>query len=130
MGGAGFRLAAGHVPTAVGVVPGRYAMPPPQLPADAPILDLVHPFEIDGGPILGHEADAPRFDGLDGRFRQRLDVDEPLIGEQGFEHGAAAVAARYGELMGLDALDELLCFEVGNDAGPRDAAVEAAVGGR
>ena len=104
-------------------------MAPPQLPADAPILDFVHPFEIHGGPILGHEADVPRFDGADGRLRQRLDVDEPLIGEQGLEDGVAAIAARHGELVRLDPLDEPERLQVGEDPRPRQSAVEAAVGG-
>ena len=47
------------------------------------------------------------------RLRERLDVDEPLIGEQRLEHGVAAIAARHGELMRLDALDETLRLEVG-----------------
>ena len=129
MGGAGLRFAARHVEAPLGVVPGRYAVPPPQLPADAPILDFVHPFEIHGGPILGNEADVPRFDGADGGLRERLDVDEPLIGEQGLEDGVAAIAARHGELVRLDSLDESEFLQVGEDTRPCKRAVEAAVRG-
>src|SRR5258708_39942557 len=71
MGGADLRLAAGDIPAAVGVVPGRYAMPPPELPADAPILDLVHPLVIHRRPMIGYEADVSVLDGADGRLRQR-----------------------------------------------------------
>ena len=123
------RLAAGDVAAAVGVIPCRYAVSPPQLAADAPVLDLVHPLEVHAGPIVRHEADLSRFDGADGRLRQRLDVDEPLIGEQGFEYGVAAIAARHRQLVRLDALDEILRRQVGQHPGARLNAVETAVGG-
>ena len=47
--------------------------------------------------------------------RQRLDVDEPLIGEQRLEHGVAPIAARHREPVRLDALDEPQRLEVGDD---------------
>ena len=128
--GARFRLVAGDIPAAVRVVPGRNAMSPPELAADAPILDLVHPFVIHRAPIVGHEADAAVLDGADGRFRQRLDVDEPLIGEQGLEDGVAAIAARHGQLVLLDTLDQPQRFQVRQNPGARKSAVQAAVRGR
>src|SRR5580692_8043937 len=124
MRGAGLRLVARDVPASLGVVPGRYAMSPPQLPADAPILDLVHPFEIDPGPVVRNEADVSLLDGADGGSRQRLDVDEPLIGEQGLEDGVAAIAARHGELVRLDALDEPERFQFCQNPSARLNAVE------
>ena len=76
------------------IVPGRDAVPPPELPADAPILDIVHPVEIGLGPVSRDEADFSGFDGLDGRFRQRRDIDVPLVGQVGFDDRAAAIATR------------------------------------
>ena len=104
-------------------------MPPPQLPADAPILDLAHPFEIHGGPVVRHETNVARLDGADGGFRQRLDVDEPLIGEQGLEDGVAAIAARHGELVRLDMSHQPKRLEVRENLRSRSAAIHAAVGG-
>ena len=40
------RLAAADVDVALRVVPGRDAMAPPQLAADAPVLDVAHPVEV------------------------------------------------------------------------------------
>src|SRR5258708_32617249 len=81
MGGADLRLAAGDIPAAVGVVPGRYAMPPPELPADAPILDIVHPIAIQRRPMIGYEAVEYVLHGAVGRLRQRLHTDTPWVGE-------------------------------------------------
>src|SRR3546814_21180809 len=41
------------------------AMAPPQLAADAPVLDVVEPLEVGGLPVVGHEADATGFDRID-----------------------------------------------------------------
>ena len=48
----------------------------------------------------------PVFDRRDRGRRERLDVDEPLIGEQRLEYGVAAIAARHRELVRLDSIDE------------------------
>ena len=50
------RLVLGDEDLAVGPVPGRDPMAPPQLARDAPGLDVLHPVEIGGLPILRHEA--------------------------------------------------------------------------
>ena len=59
---------------------------------------------------------------------KRLDVDEPLVGEQGLENGVGAVAARHRELVRFDALDQTQRLEVGDDALARDGAIQAAIG--
>ena len=51
----GFVLA--HVDVAGLVVPRRDAMAPPQLAADAPVLDVVHPLRVGLRPVLRHELD-------------------------------------------------------------------------
>ena len=48
---------------------------------------------------------------------KRLDVDEPLIGEQRLENGIAAIAARHGELVRFDALDEPELAQIGQISG-------------
>ena len=78
-----FRVA--DVDVAVIIVPGGDAMSPPQLPADAPVLDVVHPVEIGLRPVLRHEANAPRFNGFDGRLGKRFDFHVPLVGQVRFD---------------------------------------------
>ena len=64
------------------------------------------------GPVIGYEADAAFFDRANRWRRERLDVDEPLIGQQRLQYGIAAIAARHHELVGLDALDEVQGLEI------------------
>ena len=45
-------------------------MAPPELARDAPVADVIHPFEISLRPVLRHEDDAALFHGLDGGFGQ------------------------------------------------------------
>ena len=49
-------------------------MAPPDLAADAPVLDVAHPLEVGVLPVLRHEADAAVLDRLDRRLGQRLDL--------------------------------------------------------
>ena len=96
----------------------RDAMPPPELPADAPVLDVAHPFEIHGRPSYpGTKRMTPGLDRANRGLRQRLDVDEPLIRQQRFQYRVAAIAARHGELVRLDPLDEPQRLEIGDDCG-------------
>ncbi len=62
------------------------------------------------------------------RRGKRLDVDEPLIGEQRFENRVAAVAARDRELVGFDALDQAQGVQIGENLLARGKAIQAAVG--
>ena len=101
-------------------------MAPPQLAAHAPVLDVAHPLEIGLRPVLGHEARAAVFDGLDRGLGERRDLHVPLVGEIGLEHGAAAVAARHLELVLLDLLEQPGGFELGDDALARLEAIEPA----
>ncbi len=91
-------------------------MSPPQLPADAPVLDVAHPLEIGLCPVVGHEARAPCLDSLQGGLRERRDFHVPLIGEVGLEHGPGAIATRHFEAMLFDALEETGRFQLGDDA--------------
>ena len=136
-------------------------MAPPELARDAPVLDVVEPVEIGVLPVVRHEADAAAFDGLDRRLRDARpaagaavvellarEVDEPLVGQEGFDDGAAAIAPRHLELVIDDLLDQAArvdrlafvrardrrCrwhvgdrFEVGDDLLARDEAIESAI---
>ena len=103
-------------------------MPPPELAADAPVLDVAHPLEVGAVPVFRHEADAAVLDRADRGCGERRDAHVPLVSEPGLDHGDAAVAARDREAVRLDLLDEARGLEVGDDALPRLEPVEPAIG--
>ena len=72
---AGRILAQNHHLAAVLAVPDRDAMAPPQLTADAPVADVLHPVHVLLGEALGHKLGLAAGHGLDGRLGQRLNVN-------------------------------------------------------
>src|SRR5581483_984170 len=86
--------ARGHV--AIRAIPDRDAMPPPQLPADAPILDVLEPVVIDLLESFGHNFDSSVFHGFERGLCQRLDLDEPLSRDHRLDDFTAALRAREG----------------------------------
>ncbi len=122
-----FRLVAPDVDVARIVVPRRDAMAPPQLPRDAPVLDVVHPLEVGLAPVLGDELDAPVLDCRDGRLGERLGAHVPLIRQQRLDDDAAAVAAGNHRRVVGDALEQALRLEVRDNALARLEAIEAAI---
>ena len=127
---AGVGLVLAHVDGAVRAVPGRDAMAPPLLAADAPVLDVAHPSEVGVFILLGDELNPALPHGLDGRLRQRGNAHEPLIGEPGFDDCLRAVAPRRHEAVRLHLFKQAQGVQVGDDALPRRKAVQAPVGGR
>ena len=99
------RFVFGDVGVAVGVVPRRDAVPPPQLARDAPVLQVFHPVVVGVFPVVRHEFDAAIAHGVErglGEFFHAFgagEIDEPLVGEVGFDDDAAAVAV--GALQGV-----------------------------
>ena len=87
-------------------VPRRNLMAPPDLPGNAPRLDIVHPVEKGRFPLRRHEHGLAFAHRRDRRLRQRLGVDIPLIGEKRLEHRAGAVAVRHDMARRLDLVDE------------------------
>ena len=61
--------------------PGRDAVPPPYLPGDAPVPDIVHPLIICPGPGIGYDSGGTCPNRGNGLFRQGLDPDKPLPGQ-------------------------------------------------
>ena len=118
---------------AVGAVPGGNAMAPPELARDAPVVDVLHPVEVGLLVLLRREADGfvalrVGLDGGDGFLGQRLNLDEPLRREARLNDGLAAVAVADVVGVVLDAGQQALFFEVGDDFLARHVAVEAGVG--
>nr|GFC39244.1 hypothetical protein [Tanacetum cinerariifolium] len=65
--GAHLGFVAADIDLARFVVPGRNAVAPPELTADAPVLNVTHPGEVHVFVLFGHERDATVFNGSDGR---------------------------------------------------------------
>jgi hypothetical protein len=63
---------------AVGAVPNRDPVPPPQLPGDAPVVHVVDPGEPATLHLGGMDDDPTVADGVTGGLRQRPDPDPPL----------------------------------------------------
>ncbi len=103
-------------------------MAPPELAADAPVLDVAHPLEVGLRPVAGHEADAAVFDGADRRLGERRGAHVPLVGEPGLQYRPRSVAARHRQRVRLDLLEQAERLEVGDHARARLEAVETAVG--
>src|SRR3546814_11148317 len=95
-------------------------MAPPQLAADAPVLDVVEPLEVGGLPVVGHEADATGFDRIDRGPGDRMQpartglaivaclacqIDKPLVGQVRLDDRTAADAARPLELVVVDLVE-------------------------
>src|ERR1035441_6428330 len=99
--GAGRRIDAGDGDLVTGgAMPCGDAMAPPELPRDAPVVDVFHPFQIDLLILIGN--DANRFVALrvwldcrDCLFRQRLNFDEPLRRKPWLDSSLAAVAVAH-----------------------------------
>ncbi len=66
-------------------------------------------------------------DGLDRGLRERLRAHVPLVGQHRLDDDVAAVAARHHRDVLVDALEQALRLEIGEDALARDEPVEAAV---
>src|SRR5450830_474065 len=112
------------------VVPGRNPVAPPQLAADAPVLDIAHPGEVHVFVLLGHEGDAAVFHGGNGRFGQGLGRHVPLVGQPRLDDGPGAVALRHFQAVVVNADQQAGGVEGGNDLLARFEAVEADVFGR
>src|ERR1051326_2356645 len=74
-----------------GVVPHWNSMPPPELTADTPILDVVHPVHVHFLPVLGTKLNLVALDSLDRALRLRM-TQEPLLGQHRFNRDAFALA--------------------------------------
>src|SRR6266536_4013128 len=83
-----------HSHVTVRAIPDRDAMAPPQLPTDAPILDVLEPVEVGLLETFRHDSDTSIFHGSKSSMCQRLDLDEPLCGDHWFNDLSPALGAR------------------------------------
>src|SRR5262249_2180774 len=122
------RFARYHDFAALAAVPRRDAMAPPELARDAPVANVVHPFEIGLGPVLRDKLDSARFDCLDGPPGQRLHLHEPLRRDQRLDPRFSRLAFADAQRVWLDLLDQSQLFEISHDALASFETIEAGVG--
>ena len=118
-------------------------MPPPDLPADAPVLDVLQPLRVSLLPVVRDQANAARAHGVKGRagdgghaagaaVRLHLarEVHVPLVGQIRLDDGAGAIPARHHQRVVLHRVQQAGGFEVGDDLFARFVTVEAAISRR
>ncbi|KAG1458113.1 hypothetical protein G6F57_014757 [Rhizopus arrhizus] len=121
-----FFFAAADVAAAGGgIEPGRNAVAPPQLAADAPVLDVVHPVAVGVDPVRRHEGNAAVLDQFQATLGQVVHLHEPLVSQVRLDHLAGTVAARHLQLVrpGLD--QDAKVFQFGQHGLARFVAVQA-----
>ena len=101
--------------TAVITVVGRDPMTPPELTADAPVTDILHPVEVVFIKALGDKADLFIPNHLNGRLRQRLHRDEPLLGNHRLDGAVAAVAGADIVAQRLHRFEGAAGFQIGKN---------------
>ena len=129
-----------HIDLAVFVVPSGYLVAPPELAADAPIGDVVHPLVVGVDPVLGHKLHLARLHRVNRFLRDafaggvlRADLvhgDKPLVGQHGFHHLAGAGTNGQHHFVRLDLQHQTHGFQVGVDSFARNKTIQALVGGR
>ncbi len=102
-------------------------MAPPELTADAPVLDVAHPAEVHVLVLLGHELDLAAFDGGDGLLGQRFGGNVPLVGQPRLDDGAGAITAGDFQRVVVDLFQQAHGVELGDDGLARIEAVHVRV---
>ena len=132
------RFVARNVNLAILVVPGRNLVPPPELAADAPVGDVVHPLVVGIDPVLGHKAHVAGLHGVNGFLGDGLTCGilwadfvhghKPLVGEHGLDHLAGAGASRHHQFVLLHFHQQSQRVQVFDDLFAGSKAVHANVG--
>ena len=119
-----FDLDARSFAAALRRIPDGDAVSPPELAADAPVLDVLEPVVVDLFPAFGEEPDESVADGVTGLDRLRI-LEEPLLAEAGFDRDIGALAEADVVLMGLLPDEEAEFLESLDGFHPRFEAVES-----
>ena len=124
--GAG-RLAGDSDLLARRAMPRRNAMAPPQLPRDAPVMDVPHPLEVGLAILVRTDLDVALLDSGDGLVGERLDLHEPLRRQPRLDNILRAVAPADAVGVFFDGDKEALRLKVGDNAGARLVAIKSGV---
>ena len=91
---------------AVGSVPDRDAVAPPQLTGDAPVVHVVDP--VEPARLLGGGVDdgVALTDGVPGHLGELVDLDPPLLGQARLDGLLGALGVAHGVDVGVDALED------------------------
>ena len=100
-------------------------MAPPQLAADAPVLEVLHPSGVGLRPARGVEGDLTGVDGVERRPLELVDGDKPLLGQPRLQGGVAAVAVHDGVIVLLDVVEQIVLLEPLDDGLAALVAVHA-----
>ena len=104
-------LGKGVLPATVLAIEHGDAVAPPQLAADAPVLEVLHPGGVGLRPARGVEGDLAGVDGVERRPLELVDGDEPLLGQPRLQRGVATVAVHDGVVMVLDVIEQVMLLE-------------------
>ncbi len=105
-------------------------MAPPELTRDAPVLDVLQPVVVGGGPVLRKELHRTARHGLQTLPGQPVHAHEPLVGKHRLHDHPGAARARDVELVRLLRHEQPLHLQIGKDPLARLEAIQALVGGR
>ncbi len=98
--------------TAVAAVPHGYAVPPPQLTRNAPVLDVFHPIIIGFCKALGHEGNLLVHNRVDCGTGKSLHFYKPLLGNKRLYRGVATVTVSYTVRVRLNFYKMPACFKL------------------
>ena len=112
---------------AVGAVPRRDLMAPPQLTGDAPVADILHPVRINFCEALRNKLRLAVVHDAQRLFGQRLHLYEPLGGDDRLDVAVAAVTGADIVVIRLDLHEVALLLKVGDDLLARLIAVKALI---
>ena len=118
-------LGKGILPAAVLAVEHGDAVAPPQLAADAPILEVLHPGGVGLRPARGVEGDLAGVDGVERRPLELIDGDEPLLGQPRLQRGVATVAMHNGVIEFFDVIEQVVLLKPLDDGLAALVAVHA-----
>ena len=104
-------LHEGVLPAAVLAVEHGDAVAPPQLAADAPVLEIFHPGGVGLRPARGVESDLAGVDGVERRPLELVDCHEPLLGKPRLQRGVATVAVHDGVIEFVDVIEQVVLLK-------------------
>ncbi|OQA96872.1 MAG: hypothetical protein BWY25_02203 [Chloroflexi bacterium ADurb.Bin222] len=113
---------------AIVAVPDRNAMAPPQLPADAPVADVLHPMEPHLLKMVGDDAHRPVAHDLHRLRRERPGADEPLSADARLDDGVAPLTVAHRVLIRFHFNQQSFLLKVGDDGPPTLVALQSRVG--
>ncbi len=104
-------LGQGVLPAAILAVEHGDAVAPPQLTADAPVLEVLHPGGVGLRPARRVEGHLAGVDGVERRSFELVDGHEPLLGQPRLQGGVATVAVHDGVIVLLDVVEQVVLLE-------------------